>query len=228
MAGYKNLADEGRGGDALLRVINGELSHVNAFEAYLVDNYGPRGEGVVQRMGSGTVNPKTGLREYAFDPNKLYEEDYSENRQFRPSQGVWGILGQSRKAKLRRSAGASMLRGMDSLQDQLDTGRESITGEYVSQMGNLSGQALQSTQATESAMAQSGLETSGKIMGAQQQTMSGLDAQAANIGMQSHQARMDLQSDIQAQYEALLSQYETTAEREFKGDLSGYSDIRGS
>ena len=36
---YENLAKKGRGGDTEIRVVDKELSHVNAFEAYVLDNY---------------------------------------------------------------------------------------------------------------------------------------------------------------------------------------------
>ena len=61
---YKNKASLGRYGDTELRVVNNELSHVNAVEADIIDNYGNVGEEFVQNAGSGTINPETGLREY--------------------------------------------------------------------------------------------------------------------------------------------------------------------
>lgn len=64
------LARKGRGGDTKLRVIDGELSHVNSGEAALADVYGRLGEGLVKDIGSGTINPNTGLREYV-DPVSL-------------------------------------------------------------------------------------------------------------------------------------------------------------
>ena len=54
----------GRGGDTKLRNVDGELSHVNADEAAAIDMYGSVGENVVKAVGSGTINPDTGLREY--------------------------------------------------------------------------------------------------------------------------------------------------------------------
>jgi hypothetical protein len=45
------------------------LSHVNSAEAYLIDNYGELGEATTQTIGSGTINPATGLKEY----NETYQ-----------------------------------------------------------------------------------------------------------------------------------------------------------
>ena len=60
----RKLASKGRYGDTKLRNVGGEISHVNAYEAYLVDNYNKRGEDAVKAKGSGTINPETGRREY--------------------------------------------------------------------------------------------------------------------------------------------------------------------
>jgi|TARA_Y100000034_G_C6824097_1_gene371418 hypothetical protein len=60
----RKLASKGRHGDTKLRNVGGEISHVNAYEAYLVDNYNKRGEDAVKAMGSGTINPETGRKEY--------------------------------------------------------------------------------------------------------------------------------------------------------------------
>tara|TARA_R100001463_G_scaffold35362_5_gene77126 strand:- start:12750 stop:13583 length:834 start_codon:yes stop_codon:yes gene_type:complete len=59
-----NIKSKGRHGDTELRIVNDEVSHVNKDEAYLIDNYGLLGEVVAQSIGSGTINPSTGLREY--------------------------------------------------------------------------------------------------------------------------------------------------------------------
>ena len=64
MANYNKISKKGRFGDSQLRGVQGEPSHVNAYEAYLVDQYGKAGEDAVSSMGSGTTNPITGLREY--------------------------------------------------------------------------------------------------------------------------------------------------------------------
>tara|TARA_R110002012_G_C11563762_1_gene603636 strand:+ start:369 stop:1142 length:774 start_codon:yes stop_codon:yes gene_type:complete len=59
----KNLASKGRFGDTQLRFVDGELSHVNLEEAKTIDMYGSQGEKLVKSIGSGTINPETGLKE---------------------------------------------------------------------------------------------------------------------------------------------------------------------
>ena len=61
---YEILADEGRHGDSSIRKVGGELAHVNTTEANAIDILGPLGEAWVEKVGSGTINPQTGLREY--------------------------------------------------------------------------------------------------------------------------------------------------------------------
>ena len=58
------VASLGRFGDSELRFVDGELSHVNPSEAKSIDMYGSQGENLVKAVGSGTVNPDTGLNEY--------------------------------------------------------------------------------------------------------------------------------------------------------------------
>ena len=65
----RRLAAKGRYGrdgtkDTKIRNVRGRPSHVSAYEAYLVDNYGERGGDAVEAIGSGTINPETGLKEY--------------------------------------------------------------------------------------------------------------------------------------------------------------------
>jgi len=63
------LSDEsffGRGGDTEMRMVNGEMSHVNSEEAAIIDMYGSQGEKLVESMGSGTINPYTGKKEYSY------------------------------------------------------------------------------------------------------------------------------------------------------------------
>ena len=60
----KQLASKGRMGDTELRRVKGRLSHVNPMEAKIIDRAGKKGEDFVTKIGSGTINPKTGLKEY--------------------------------------------------------------------------------------------------------------------------------------------------------------------
>jgi len=58
------LENYGRNGDTEIRNVGGSPAHVNTWEAYMIDNYGKMGENITQASGSGTINPKTGLKEY--------------------------------------------------------------------------------------------------------------------------------------------------------------------
>ena len=61
----------GRGGDTKIRNVKSKSSHVNTWEAFLIDNYGDQGQDVVTALGSGTKNPSTNMPEYAwFDGGK--------------------------------------------------------------------------------------------------------------------------------------------------------------
>ena len=60
----EDISSKGINGDNTLRKVNGELSHVNPVEADLIDTYGLIGEQITKDIGSGTINPNTGLKEY--------------------------------------------------------------------------------------------------------------------------------------------------------------------
>jgi len=61
---FARLKEEGRYGDSEMRKVDGLLSHVSPEEAMIIDKWGKRGEEYVKAIGSGTINPKTGLPEY--------------------------------------------------------------------------------------------------------------------------------------------------------------------
>lgn len=61
---YSILASKGRNEDKYLRNVLGETSHVNKVEKDAIDIYGLLGELYTKKVGSGDINPNTGLREY--------------------------------------------------------------------------------------------------------------------------------------------------------------------
>ena len=64
LSNESTLASKGRGGDTeIARTSKGELWHVNPQEKSLMSMYGMEGEKMVEAIGSGTINPQTGLRE---------------------------------------------------------------------------------------------------------------------------------------------------------------------
>jgi len=59
-----SLASKGRHGDTeMARTSKGELWHVNPMEKALMSMMGKEGEKLVDAIGSGTINPETGLEE---------------------------------------------------------------------------------------------------------------------------------------------------------------------
>lgn len=59
-----HLSKHGRFGDTeIAKTSNGNLWHVSKHEKKLIDDYGKIGEDVVDILGSGTINPETGLKE---------------------------------------------------------------------------------------------------------------------------------------------------------------------
>ena len=60
----KSLASKGRFGDTKIRKVGGEIAHVTEKEAEDIDLRGAWGEMKTMLLGAGTINPKSGLREY--------------------------------------------------------------------------------------------------------------------------------------------------------------------
>ncbi len=75
LSGWKNLARQGRRGDSALRDVGGQPSHVSKKEAKVIDSLGPLGEAWVESIGSGTRNPRTGLKEYYIENSSF--DDWS-------------------------------------------------------------------------------------------------------------------------------------------------------
>ena len=61
------LSKAGRFGDDRMGIVDGELSHINPWEQYLLDTHGEIGEDIVKHIGSRNINPETGMNEYFFD-----------------------------------------------------------------------------------------------------------------------------------------------------------------
>ena len=99
------IAKQGRNGDTELRYVDDKLSHVNTAEAYLIDNYGELGEATTQTIGSGTINPNTGLPEYWSWKNTVGLVmggttgagigGIGNDTVWRPTKGHWGVFGKT-------------------------------------------------------------------------------------------------------------------------------------
>lgn len=67
---WKELAKHGRNGDTMMKKIDGDLAHVNAVEYEMSPES-------IKEIGSGTINPITGKKEYSLDlPSKAVESTF--------------------------------------------------------------------------------------------------------------------------------------------------------
>jgi hypothetical protein len=130
-----DLAKKGRHGDSEMAMVGGKLSHVNPKEKEWIREKGLLGELMTRQHGSGTINPYTGHPEYFFKkvakwakkrvtpPKKVREilrrggdpweagkalwDANTGSGVWRPSQGKWGIFGQTDKSKAADKAKAA-------------------------------------------------------------------------------------------------------------------------
>ena len=151
-AGIRSVARKGRRGDTELRRVGGEVSHVNTTEANAIDMLGPMGEAWVQSIGSGTKNPKTGLPEYHLwhshgihGPSKQIRGLVSGDPEawkkqlsgtWKPSEGKWGVFGQTSASKERDKAKAEA----KVRKDAFDNFRRSYENENIAGIFTESGE----------------------------------------------------------------------------------------
>lgn len=151
--GLLNLAQKGRKGDTKIRKVEGRPSHVNSAEAMAIDSLGPAGEAWVKNVGSGTINPKTGLDEYFslkgvanwWGGKNSWIKSTGLNTTWKPNEGKWGIFGQTYASRQRdkEAARAKVRKGKfeDWLSDYKDSniaGLHTETGDDDQGMGEYS------------------------------------------------------------------------------------------
>ena len=112
---WKNLAKHGRGGDTMMKKIDGDLAHVNAVEYEMSPEY-------IKEHGAGTINPITGKKEYQAVPPVT------------PAAATpWGAIG------LGFQVGSSIMSGFDAMGNKADVekAKKAAKGMYEEQLGFL-------------------------------------------------------------------------------------------
>tara|TARA_R100000655_G_scaffold31111_1_gene62419 strand:- start:11691 stop:12410 length:720 start_codon:yes stop_codon:yes gene_type:complete len=164
MANLAQMANLGRFGDDKMRFVDGELSHVNSGEASLIDVLGQKGEDIVQDVGSGTINPQTGKKEY-WIPIALAAVGAGLS-----AYSAWsGGRSQSREARHRANLARQGIQDINKAEENLEGvlfSRTDIAGqEWEKDMKDLSSQTgfeLKDLRANaEETLRKSGLATSG-------------------------------------------------------------------
>ena len=138
-----HLSKHGRFGDTeIAKTSTGDLWHVNKHEKKLIDNYGKVGEDIVDTLGSGTINPNTGLKEQflttALAVGQLGLSLY---------QGAKGASMQrdtaGRKYNLAVSALADLQKAQKELEASTFAQKDLTTQKFESDIGRLSKQTSQ-------------------------------------------------------------------------------------
>ena len=138
-----HLSKHGRFGDTeIAKTSTGDLWHVNKHEKKLIDNYGKVGEDIVDTLGSGTINPNTGLKEQflttALAVGQLGLSLY---------QGAKGASMQrdtsSKKYNLAVSALADLQKAQKELEASTFAQKDLTTQKFESDIGRLSKQTSQ-------------------------------------------------------------------------------------
>ena len=172
------LSKEGRHGDTEVtlskHVTPGKLWHVNPQEKSLMER-GAGGERIVDSMGSGTFNPKTGLEE-KFDP--ITAGIALASLAVGVSSAFKGGKAEQTQAKYEEQASQEGLRQLEGAEEQLDKayGAKSLLAQQdygmgVEELSAETGMAKEDIQQqTQRALQQSGMATQGTV----QQKKSGM------------------------------------------------------
>mgnify|MGYP003135907383 CR=1 FL=1 len=188
---YNNIASEGRFGDT-------ELAHVNPQEKAMLEKMG----------GSGTINPKTGLKEYfMFEAAGLGLSLWQGHKE-----------SQMEKEAAKEQIGITMT-GLQDLQkaegklyETTTAQREAVTDSYRTQQGRIGEQAgeqiSQSAQSAEKMAAKTGLASSGQAQNIAKESIDAIRRKTGNF-------REDMKTD----YEGKLGQIEGSFEAQ-KAELS--------
>jgi hypothetical protein len=133
-----HLSKHGRFGDTeIAKTSTGDLWHVNKHEKKLIDNYGKVGEDIVDTLGSGTINPNTGLKEQflttALAIGQLGLSLY---------QGAKGASTQRNTASRKYNLAVSALADLQKAQKELEAStlaqKDLTTQKFESDIGRLS------------------------------------------------------------------------------------------
>lgn len=221
-------AQKGRGGDTEIRKVDGQDSHVNAFEAWLIDKYGAKGEEIVKDIGSGTINPETGLPEYIsfknlFNPTKWkigkHGANYAERMATKGAKkvmrgGLSNLLGETEQ----------FLGGGGFLERETALKRDELVGGTTTELGKVKS-------GVEGAYAKAGFATSGEIESEQEKLESGLltdygrGIEGINLG--AEKAEVEYISNIRRQTNKLLGDYLSATGEGYDTGSSQYQDLMG-
>ena len=208
----RKLASKGRGGDTMIREIDNAPAHVNAYEAYLLDNYGVTGEEIVKDIGSGTINPETGLKEYVWRTNqskKSTKAKYALRQQassittaglknlmgeYEKYMGVGGFL--SRDRKLREGDISSVYAG--TIQD-INQDRDKIMRLSGVSSSNINKQIMEKRERDARSLYSSGME---------------------KTRMEADKTSTDYLSGLRNQMNTLLGQYHSTTGVSYTGSIA--------
>tara|TARA_R110000824_G_scaffold213650_4_gene399926 strand:+ start:17815 stop:18624 length:810 start_codon:yes stop_codon:yes gene_type:complete len=239
---YKWLAQFGRNGDDQIREIEGEPQHVNTYEAYLVDHYGKEGEAAVDLMGSGTINPETGLEENfwwvvgaalaAVAVNYTSQNDGSLSG-FKigdlwnysvGNQGIGGeLLGYGDKQDMRNQASSVVNEGMESLQEQAnqnlggdgEKGFIDVNADFARSEQQLAGK--QANRKIENMAGQTGLASSGTIAQEQNDALREQTDKARQINFDTHREKQDYVTGLKEKSNQLKMDYMTATGKAWGG-----------
>jgi hypothetical protein len=204
----KNISSKGRGGDTTIRTVKGESSHVNIFEAYLIDNHDKIGEEIVSEIGSGTINPNTGLREYKWEPWTSISDAWDKTL---GKHGLGGWLGDYEGTlEERKQAGIALDLGMEGITESAKASFR--PGGYFDKTKDLNvsqtlGAQFSASQTGQKLASQVGMASSGAANQVQSLQKNQVIQDAMVKSTQLSKDKADLALNLRNQVNQLLSTY---------------------
>jgi hypothetical protein len=198
----KKLAKQGRFGDTkIAKTSKGSLWHVSKEEKKLIDDYGILGEQIVDMVGSGTINPKTGLEE-KFPPLMAALAVASF------ATGTAQSYGNTRAA---REQGETQMGFLDDSLSSLGKAEQALKDSLGS---SLSLPTLESERVVGS-IGEQGAKTLGQIR-SKQENISGASG-FANISMST-----DMKKEARKMYQEKIEEVDISLSKNLSDILSGY------
>ena len=218
----KHLSQYGRGGDTdIVRTSRtgpgkGDLWHVNKQEKSLIDMYGEKGERFVDKIGSGTKNPVTGLEEksptlllsgaqFGLSLYQGWKQNKMEQQQARD------------QAKLSRNALGDLMKAEGQLHEMVTAQRDVMTQEFQTareRSGEVGAEKIEETsKQTSQLSAKTGFAGSGQVETMSQEGIEKIRTQT----LQSQEGLLGeygkAMGTIQGEYEAEKSRIKNEREK---------------
>ena len=224
----RKLASKGRYGDNMVRKVDNQPSHVNAYEAYLIDRYGGKGEEIVKDIGAGTINPKTGMKEYHYVLKDILNTHH--NRDIYGDKFVDYVFGEDEeylppdhevetRVQAKEVVGTS-LEGLVAKADKYLGPEGFLASAYEGKVDTLSQGYDEGLKGLSKLASKTGVSSSGELRQLKKDTTSEFLTGAQKIDTEFDKEKLDTMTGLSSEMNRLLMEYQSATGETYKGGES--------